>query len=71
MTLIRPIITYRSECWMLTQDQKRLKRFGRKIVRGIYGRIKISEAGWRIRNKKKINNILDNEDIVRFIRQIS
>lgn len=54
---------------MLTQqDQKKLRRFERKIARRIYGGVQINQTDWRICNNKEINDILGNEDIVRFIK---
>uniref|UniRef100_A0A8D8WVA9 Craniofacial development protein 2 n=1 Tax=Cacopsylla melanoneura TaxID=428564 RepID=A0A8D8WVA9_9HEMI len=67
-TLIRPIVTYAGETWTLTEaDKERLRRFERKVVRKIYGGVKV-ENEWRIRYNSEINDILQNEDIVRFIK---
>uniref|UniRef100_A0A8D8WWJ8 Craniofacial development protein 2 n=1 Tax=Cacopsylla melanoneura TaxID=428564 RepID=A0A8D8WWJ8_9HEMI len=68
-TLIRPIITYGSESWTLTQeDQEKIRRFERKIIRRIYGAIRVSEEEWRIRTNREIQEILKGEDIVKFIK---
>ncbi|KAI5752917.1 hypothetical protein M8J77_021772 [Diaphorina citri] len=68
-TLIRPIITYGSESWTLTQeDQEKIRRFERKIIRRIYGAVQVNDEEWRIRNNREINEILHGEDIVRFIK---
>lgn len=68
-TLIRPIITYGSECWTLTQDdQEKIRRFERKIIRRIYGGVRVSEEEWRIRTNREIQEILQDEDIVKFIK---
>jgi hypothetical protein len=66
--LIRPAVTYNSETWVLKDDDENdLRRFERKIIRKIYGPIK-QEEQWRMRNNKEIDEILKEEEIVRFIK---
>ena len=67
-TLIRPVATYGAEAWTLTtKDATKLKTLERKVVRRIYGGI--NENGlWRVRNNKEINDILQGQDIVKFIK---
>uniref|UniRef100_A0A8D8XZ49 Craniofacial development protein 2 n=1 Tax=Cacopsylla melanoneura TaxID=428564 RepID=A0A8D8XZ49_9HEMI len=67
-TLIRPVATYGGETWTLTEaDKERLRRFERRIIRKIYGGVKINNE-WRIRYNAEINGILEHQDIVRFIK---
>jgi hypothetical protein len=49
--MIRPVVTYASETWVLTKENERaLNTWERKIMRKIYG--PINEGGqWRIRTK--------------------
>lgn len=67
-SLIRPVVTYGAETWnLLSSDANKLRVFERKIIRRIWG--PINENGhWRIRNNWEINDILENEDIVRFVK---
>uniref|UniRef100_A0A8D8V6E2 Craniofacial development protein 2 n=1 Tax=Cacopsylla melanoneura TaxID=428564 RepID=A0A8D8V6E2_9HEMI len=68
-TVIRPIITYGSESWtLIKEDQEKIKRFERKVIRRIYGPIRVDEDNWRIRYNSEINDILNGEDIIKFIK---
>jgi hypothetical protein len=49
------------------EDKNNLRRFGRKIIRKIYGPIKQGDQ-WRIRNDQEINETLKKDDRVRFIK---
>ena len=67
-TLIRPVVVYGAETWNLTNsDCNKLRVFERKLIRRIYGAVH-EHGEWRIRNNREINEILQNEDIVRFIK---
>jgi hypothetical protein len=67
-TLIRPIATYGSEVWTLTKENELiLQIFERKIIRKIYGPIKMNEER-KTRTNEELENILENENIVRFIK---
>lgn len=67
-TLVRPVVTYGSEAWnLLANDANKLRTFERKVIRRIYGPIQ-NQNGWRIRTNDEIQNILNQEDIVRFVK---
>ena len=48
-------------------DSNKLKIFERKIIRKIHGAVN-EEGIWRIRNNTEIEQILENENIVKFIK---
>jgi hypothetical protein len=52
---------------MKKEDENILRRFERKIIRRIYGRMR-QEREWRIRNNEEIDNIIRKKDIVRFVK---
>jgi hypothetical protein len=60
--IIRPVVTYSSETWVLKKEENNLRKFERKIVRKIYVSIK-QEEQWRIRSNKEIDETLKKEDI--------
>ena len=66
-TLIRSVVKYGSETWILTQsDENLLRILERKILRKIYGPIQEGDI-WRIRNNEELNRSINGEDIVKFI----
>ena len=68
-TLIRSVVKYGSETWILTQsDENLLRILERKILRKIYGPIQEGDI-WRIRNNEELKNrSINGEDIVKFIK---
>jgi len=67
-TLIRPVVTYESETWILTKSDKNLLRiFERKILRRIYGPVQEGDI-WRIKNNEELNRSINGENIVKFIK---
>ena len=65
-TAIRPVVTYAAETVCLTKkEEERLKIFERKIIRKIYGPVKIGREEYRRLYNKEIEEILEDETIVR------
>ncbi|XP_050449696.1 uncharacterized protein LOC126850596 [Cataglyphis hispanica] len=68
-TLIRPIITYGSECWTLKQmDIIKLGVFKRKMLRRIFVANKIGENEYRKKRNSKLYELFDDTDVVAHIR---
>lgn len=68
-TLIRPVVAYGCEVWVITKkDVKQLRVFERKIlIRRIYG--SVQEAGTcRIRRNGRLSQLNDGHDIARYIK---
>ena len=63
-TLIKPVLMYGSETWVLNEnDQKKLGTFERKILRKIYG--PVNEKGeWRIWYNKELYELYKSSDII-------
>jgi hypothetical protein len=68
-TLIRPVPSYSSEAWTMTQSsEERLAIFERKILRRILGPVYEDDLGWRLRHNKELYELLDGPGIVKFIK---
>ena len=67
-TLLRPVLTYGSECWVLSKkDEMSLLVFERKILRKIFG--PVQENGvWRIRYNEEVYNIYNEPNIMKTIK---
>ncbi|KAJ4446078.1 hypothetical protein ANN_12770 [Periplaneta americana] len=67
-TLIRPIITYGTETWVLNKNTcKQLAVFERKILRRIFGAIETVD-GWRARYNNEIYELYKESDLEAHIR---
>lgn len=62
--LIRPVLTYGSECWSITKaGEKTLLRFERKILRGIYGPV-CENGEWKRRYNHELQEISNEVDVI-------
>jgi hypothetical protein len=52
-TIIRAVVTYGSETWCLSQDERSLRTWERKVLRKIYGPV-YDNGIWRIRTHKEL-----------------
>jgi len=67
-TVIRPIMTYASETWVLKGNIiQRLLVFQRKILRGIFGPTKDNQI-WRIKNNEELDKLIKHENKVNYIK---
>ena len=67
-TLIRPIITYGPETWVLNKNIcKQLAIYERKILRTIFGAIE-TEDGWRARYNDELYELYKEVDLESHIR---
>ena len=68
-SLIRPIVTYGCEAWMLTsRDEQYLRIYERRILRKIFGPVQNEDGLWRIRMNYEVNDLIKNADIVRSVK---
>jgi hypothetical protein len=63
-TLVRPVVTYACETWVLKENIKsKLRVFERKILRRIYGPAKESDDTWRIKSNDELNRLTGNKTL--------
>ena len=68
-TLVRPVVTYARETWVLKENIKtKLRVFERKVLRRIYRRTKESDGTWRIKSNEELNRLIGNKNIINYIK---
>ena len=56
LTLVRSVVTYARETWVLKENIKtKLRVFERKVLRRIYGPTKESDGTWRSKTNEELN----------------
>jgi len=61
-TVIRPIVTYASETWVLKENIiQKVVVFERKILRGMFGATKENKI-WRIKNNEELDKLIKHEN---------
>jgi len=67
-TLVRPVVTYACETWVLKENTKtKLKVFERKVLRRIYGPTKQKDGTWWIKLNEELNRFTGNKNIINYI----
>lgn len=68
-TLIRPIVTFGSESWTLTMEsERRLAVFERKVLRSIFGAIRLDDGSYRIRYNFELKELMRGPNIIGTIK---
>ena len=68
-TVIRPVVVYGSECWVLTENIKqKLLVFERRLLRRIFGPTQKTNGEWRQKTNEELENLINHENIVRHIK---
>jgi hypothetical protein len=68
-TLVRPVVTYACEMWVLKENIKtKLSVFERKVLRRICGPTKERDGTWRIKSNEKLNRLTGNKNIINYIK---
>ncbi|KAJ9586838.1 hypothetical protein L9F63_019569 [Diploptera punctata] len=70
-TLIRPVVTYACETWVLKETIKqKLLIFERKFLRRIFGPNRGTDNYRRIKTNNELNKLIKNQNIVNHIRSL-
>jgi hypothetical protein len=68
--LIRPIVTYGTECWVLTKkDELQLAVFERKVLRKIFGPIRDTDQ-WRRKYNEELYQLYVQPNTMKWIRSV-
>jgi hypothetical protein len=68
-TLIRPIVTYECETWVLKENSiQKLVIFERKILGKVFGPTKEVNGLWRIKTNEELDELIKQKNIIRFIK---
>ena len=67
---IRPVVTYGCEAWTLTNRDEHLRIFERRVLRKNFGPVQNEDGSWRIRMNYELNELIENADIVKFIKKV-
>jgi hypothetical protein len=63
-------VTYGCKAWTLrNRDEQCLRIFERRILRKIFGPVQNEDGSWRMGMKYELNKLMENADIVRFIKR--
>ena len=68
-SIIRPIITYACETWVLKETMKnKLMIFERKALRKIFGPTKERDGTWRIKTNDELDELIRHKYIMNHIK---
>ena len=68
-TLVRPVVTYACETWILKENIKsKLRVFERNVLIRINGPTKESDGTWRIKSNDELNRLIGNINIINCIK---
>ena len=68
-TLIRPVLTYGCEVWkMKTKELNQIEIFERKILRRIFGSVRLGENEYRGRYNYELEELINRRNVRRFIK---
>jgi len=68
-SIIRPIVTYDCETWVLKETTKnKLMVLERKVLRKIFGPIKERVSTWRIKTSDELDKLIIHKNIINYTK---
>jgi hypothetical protein len=68
-SIIRPIVTYVRETWVLKETTKnKLMVFERKVLRKIFGPTKERNGTWRIKTNHELDKLIRHKNRINYIK---
>ena len=68
-TIIRPVLIYGCQTWVLNKNAvSMLQIFERKVMRKIYGPIRVGNDEWRIRTNRELQDLWKEENIIGIVK---
>jgi hypothetical protein len=68
-SIIRPIVTYACETWVLKETIKnKLMVFERKVLRNIFGHTKERNGTWRIKTNDELDKLIRHKNVINYIK---
>jgi len=69
MRIVRPIVTYGCETWLLKETIKsKLIVFERKVLRKIFGPTKERDGTWRVKTNDELDKLMRHKNITNYIK---
>ena len=69
-SIIRPIVTYGCETWVLKETIKKNKLmvFERKVLRRIFGPTKERDGTWRIKTNNELDELIRHKNTINYMK---
>jgi len=67
-SVIRPIVLYDCETWVLKESIIQNSVFEREILRKIFGPTKEANGIWRIKTNKELDELIKHRNIINYVK---
>jgi hypothetical protein len=67
-SVIRPVVVYGCETWVLKESMQRLSVSERKILRKIFGPTKEDNGNWRIKTNIELDELIKHRNVINYVK---